>query len=166
MLKLFVQFLIAALIGAIAGNLFVSSLHADVAKELLKALANVVAISSSILGFSISWLSHSKTAIKGICYDAADDLFAKLAELQTLMLWRWGIGLGSSFAAVLITAFLSDPAKTYSWAIPTATALLTPALLFVFALFAEMIRASRLKHQLDEHERNELRKQHNLPDKD
>ena len=71
----------AGLVCAYFFNLSTAQINLSTAQtisETLRTLGNISAISGSLVGWSVGWLSQSRTGVKDIDYDAAEDLFNHL----------------------------------------------------------------------------------------
>ncbi|MCC5839878.1 MAG: hypothetical protein JJT96_07130 [Opitutales bacterium] len=161
MRKLAWQALLFGITGGVAGCFLGPFLPPLTAAELILALGGISAISGSLLGWSIGWLSQSRSLIKEIDYEAARHLFRQLGDLQRELIWRWGVVFASSVAVITcaITLKIPDLAPgAFRWLMAGGSALLMIALGFVLYLFQRMLALSALKTSLDEFEHDELRK--------
>lgn len=159
--KLTLQAIFFGLTGGALGYFFGPRLPAPTAAELILALGGISAISGSLLGWSIGWLSQSRSLIKEIDYESARHLFRQLGDLQRELIWRWGVVFIASVVVITIAITLKIPdlpVLPFRWLMAVGSTLLAIALGFVLYLFQRMLALSALKTRLDEFEHEELRK--------
>jgi hypothetical protein len=159
--RLSIQASVFGIAGGVVGYCLGPRLPSQTVAELIQALGNISAIAGSILGWSVGWLSQSRSLVKEIDYDAARHLFRELGDLQRELIWRWGLVFSSSILVIICAVVMKIPnlnADAFRWIMTGATALLGVALGYVLYLFQRMLALSELKSKLDNFEQAELRK--------
>lgn len=168
--KLGIETVAIATLGGSAAYFLVPLLPGQIAAEVVAAIGGTLAVSGSLLGFAVSWLGQSRTMLRDIDYDSAGELFTNLAKIQRELIVRWGVVLICSLIVVGVAAVLKGVAAGqhspplgagFRCGLTLAVATLAVGIVFVWRLFAAMIAVSDLKSKLDEHEREELRRQRN-----
>ena len=141
--------------------------------ETIRALGNISAISGSLVGWSIGWVSQNRTLIRDITYtDAAVDLFYELGELQAELIWSWAIVVAFSllaiFCAIMIeppknTAVATDIQSKLPWILVAGVSLVI-AIGYILYLFGQVVSLFKLRVKLENFEFEKLRKKQNLPE--
>ena len=162
--KFCIEILIGGAVGLSVAYFFGCKLPTQTAAELIRSLGNLSAITGSLVGWSVSWISQSRSLIRDIDYDAARDLFDQLGNLQKELIWRWLIVLVSSIGAVAGAVLINAPALNTDLFFWVSSSLLSIAILFVLLLFRQMLALLSLKLRLDEFERSQLKKRRLLPE--
>ena len=166
--KLLAQAASFAVVGGIGGyGLGRIGVPIQATADMVQVLGNVSIVSGSLVGWSIGWLTQSRGIIRDIDYDAAGDAFRDLGTVQVEMIQRWWIVFVSSFSAIVCAVIMKIPGIGASWyciLLPLSSALLVTAVIFIFNFFYRMQDLSKLKSELEEYERTELKK-HRLLDK-
>lgn len=162
--KFCIQILIGGSVGLSVAYFFGCKLPTQAAAELIKSLGNLSAITGSLVGWSVSWISQSRSLIRDIDYGAARCLFDQLGNLQKELIWRWLIVLVSSIGAVAGAVIMNAPTLNTDLFFWVSSSLLSIAIFFVLLLFWQMLALLNLKLRLDEFERSQLKKQRLLPD--
>lgn len=160
--KLSLQAVVFGLGGGVAGYFLGTSLPRETTAELIQSLGNISAIAGSLLGWSVGWLSQSRSLIKEIDYNSARQLFRQLSEIQRELIWRWGIVFSCSVIVIICSVFMKMSSLSdcdFDWARTVAVGFLVVALGFIGYLFERMLALSTLKSKLDDFERDELHKQ-------
>ena len=142
---------------------------AQTISEILRTLGNISAISGSLVGWSVGWLSQSRTVVKDIDYDAAEDLFNDLGNLQKELIWRWVVVLVFSvlviFCAILMRPSTpADIQSNWSYWVYCVGFSLAIVVGYIFCLFYRTIGLAKLKISLDDFELKNLRKKRHTPD--
>lgn len=148
-------------IAAISGSL--------VPSEMIQTIASISAISGSLVGWSSNWIAQSRSIIRDIDHNIADDLFHQLGDFQKELIWRWAILFFSSifsiayagYAEVVLAEALEcneESNKMWLWPLTFSFGFLGITVIFVFFLFRGMTAVVGLKNKLDDYERNEVRK--------
>lgn len=148
--------------GGAIGYLFGTQLPAETASEIIQTLASISAISGSLVGWSSNWIAQSRSIIRDLDNNTADDLFHQLGDFQKELIWRWGILFFSSILAIAIAVIVKKPElseKLFFLLLPLSSGFLGITVIFVFFLFQGMMELVRLKNKLDDYERDELRKE-------
>lgn len=159
--SLSIQAFIIGLVGGLVGYFLGPELPVDTAADLAQALGNISAIAGSLLGWSVGWLSQSRSLIKEIDYESARHMFRQLGETQHELIWRWGIVFGCSILVIICSVVMKMPnlgTEPFRWIMTAAALLLGVALGFIFSLFLKMLHLASLKTKLDDFEHDELRK--------
>ena len=160
--KMSLQAGIFGIAGGLVGYFFGTDLPRDITAELIKSLGNISAIAGSLLGWSVGWLSQSRSLIKEIDYNSARELFRKLGDIQRELIWRWGIVFSCSIIVIICSVFMKMSSLSgcnFHWTVSAASSFLGVALGFIAYLFERMLALSALKSKLDEFEHDELHKQ-------
>lgn len=168
--------------GSATGCLFGKEFPAETPSEMIQTIASISAISGSLVGWSSNWIAQSRSIIRDIDHNVADDLFHQLGDFQKELIWRWAILFFSSILAIAfaghaetltrneIWLFFSPifpiaftvPAETPNrnkiWLLTFSFGFLGITVIFVFFLFRGMTAVVGLKNKLDDYERNEVRK--------
>lgn len=146
--------------------------------EMIQTIASISAISGSLVGWSSNWIAQSRSIIRDIDHNIADDLFHQLGDFQKELIWRWAILFFSSILAIAFAGLakaVTDKAanvgtvtneagsdKTSKWKkilpLTVSFGFLGITVIFVFFLFRGMTAVVGLKNKLDDYERNEVRK--------
>ncbi len=147
--------------------------------EMIQTIASISAISGSLVGWSSNWIAQSRTIIRDIDHNIADDLFHQLGDFQKELIWRWGILFFSSILAIAfaglaealecnkecnaeitkaVTAETPECNEIWFWLLTVSFGFLGTTVIFVFFLFRGMTAVVGLKNKLDDYERNEVRK--------
>ena len=131
--------------------------------EMIQTIASISAISGSLVGWSSNWIAQSRTIIRDIDHNIADDLFHQLGDFQKELIWRWGILFFSSILAIAFAGLVETvPAEAAKWKkiwlLTVSFGFLGITVIFVFFLFRGMTAVVGLKNKLDDYERNEVRK--------
>lgn len=166
-LKIAVQTVIYGSFGAIVGLILLRFVPSEGISETLKLLGSITAVAGSLLGWSAGWLDQSRTLVKGVDYNAAVRLFDELGRSQKKLIWRWAIALTSSLLVVaaspLVKDFTLGELIYVKIAFVIAIASFSISVLSIFSLFRSMLNSASLKADLEEHERQELRRIRNTP---
>ena len=150
--------------------------------EMIQTIASISAISGSLVGWSSNWIAQSRSIIRDIDHNIADDLFHQLGDFQKELIWRWAILFFSSILAIAFAGYaeaqngneirlffsfiffiaFAVPVKTPECneisALTFSFGFLGITVIFVFFLFRGMTAVVGLKNKLDDYERNEVRK--------
>lgn len=148
--------------GSAIGYLFGTQLPPEIASEIIQTLASISAISGSLVGWSSNWIAQSRSIIRDIDNNTADDLFHQLGDFQKELIWRWGMLYFFSILAITFAVIVKKPElseKLFFLLLPLSSGFLGITVIFVFSLFWGMMELVRLKNKLDDYERNELRKE-------
>lgn len=165
--KLSLQAVVFWVSGGVAGYFLGTGLPREITVELIQSLGNISAIAGSLLGWSVGWLSQSRSIIKEIDYNSARQLFRQLGEMQRELIWRWGIVFTCSIFVIIFSVFMKMSSLSdceFHWAMMLAVGFLGIALGFIAYLFERMLAISILKSKLDDFEHDELHKQRLLGD--
>ena len=157
--KLCFQGVFGFVAGSAAGYFFGAQLPAETASEIIQTLASISAIAGSLVGWSSNWIAQSRSIIRDIDYNAADDLFHQLGDFQKELIWRWGILFFSSILAITLAVLAKTPILSKIWLLTFSSGFLGIVVVLVFFLFRRMMALVDLKNKLDDYERNELRKE-------
>lgn len=160
--KLSLQAVIFGFGGGVAGYFLGTGLPRETTAELIQSLGNISAIAGSLLGWSVGWLSQSRSLIKEIDYHSARQLFQQLGDIQRELIWRWGIVFSCSVIVIIFSVFMKMSSLSdcgFHWTMTVAVGFLGVALGFIAYLFERMLALSALKSQLDDFEHDELHKQ-------
>ena len=155
-----------ATVGASCGYYFGMSLPPQTTAEMIQALGNISVIAGSLVGWSVGWIAQSRGLIRDIDYNSAIAVFRQLGELQIEIIWRWLIVFSCSVVAVTCSVIMKMPklnTESYCGMLVISSGLLGVALAFILYLFQRMLALASLKSQLDEFERDQLRKSRLLP---
>lgn len=144
--------------GGAIGYLFGTRLHEETPSEMIQTLASISAISGSLVGWSSNWIAQSRSIIRDIDNNTADDLFHQLGDFQKELIWRWGILFFSSILAITLAVLAKTPTLSKIWLLTFSFGFLGITVIFVFFLFRGMTAVVGLKNKLDDYERNEVRK--------
>ena len=90
-------------------------LPAETASEIIQTLASISAISGSLVGWSSNWIAQSRSIIRDIDNNTADDLFHQLGDFQKELIWRWGILFFSSILAITLAVLAKTPILSKIW---------------------------------------------------
>ncbi len=145
--------------GGATGYLFGTQLPAGIASEIIQILASISAIAGSLVGWSSNWIAQSRSIIRDIDNNTAEDLFHQLGDFQKELIWRWGILFFSSILAITLAVLAKTPILSKIWLLTFSFGFLGITVIFVFYLFQGMMAVVGLKNKLDNYERNELRKE-------
>lgn len=159
--KLSLQAVIFGVVSGLLGHFVGLALPRQTLAELIQSLGNISAIAGSLLGWSVGWLSQSRSLIKEIDYHSARQLFRQLGEIQRELIWRWGIVFCCSVIVIILSVVMNIPTLTKfssQWTLTIAVGFLGIALGFITYLFERMLSLSKLKSDLDDFEHEELRK--------
>ena len=160
-IRLYIQAAIFGLTGAALAYFFSAKLPTQTVAEMMRTLGNISAIAGSLVGWSVSSIAQSRGLIRDIDYDAAEELFQQLGELQKELIWRWIVIFGCSVVAIacaVLTTTSEPNSGSFPWMFVASSIPLAIAISFVLYLFRQMLALSRLKARLDDFERSELRK--------
>lgn len=159
--KLLLQAVIFAIVGGLLGHFIGFGLPRQTVGELIQSLGNISAIAGSLLGWSVGWLSQSRSLIKEIDYHSARQLFRQLGDIQRELIWRWGIVFCCSVIVIILSVVMKMPTLPevcFQWTLTIAVGFLGIALGFIAYLFERMLALSKLKSELDDFEHEELHK--------
>ena len=148
--------------GGAIGYLFGTQLPAETASEIIQTLASISAISGSLVGWSSNWIAQSRSIIRDIDNNTADDLFRQLGDFQKELIWRWGMLYFFSILAITFAVIVKKPAlseKLFFLPLPLSSGFLGITVIFVLFLFSGMMNLVRLKNKLDDYEREQVRKE-------
>lgn len=145
-------------VGGLLGYSFGLKLPLETASELIRTLASISAIAGSLVGWSSNWIAQSRSIIRDIDNNTADDLFHQLGDFQKELIWRWGILFFSSILAITLAVLAKTPILSKIWLLTFSSGFLGMTVIFVFFLFLGMMDLVRLKNKLDDHEREQVRK--------
>ena len=165
--KLAFQAIFAATVGSSFCYFFGMNLPAQTAAEMIHALGNISVIAGSLVGWSVGWIAQSRGLIRDVDYDSAREIFHQLGELQIEIIWRWWIVFGCSVVVVACAVIMKMPqldCELYRSILLFSSGLLGIALVFILYFFQRMLALSSLKSELEEFERNQLRKKRLLPE--
>jgi drug/metabolite transporter (DMT)-like permease len=160
--KLALQAVIFGVVGGLIGYFLGTGLPRGTTAELIQSLGNISAIAGSLLGWSVGWLSQSRSLIKEIDYHSARQLFRQLGDIQRELIWRWGIVFSCSIIVIIgsvVMKMTSLSEDGFHWTMTAAVGFLGVALGFIAYLFERMLALSALKSELDDFEHDELHKQ-------
>lgn len=125
---------------------------------IFQILGGVFAISGSLLGWSVTNISQTRTVLKDYSDNRrAEDIFHELSGLQITLIWCWAIVFSASIVAVLYSAAMFD-----YWIYFSSIALIT-ALGHTIFLLMNMIKLSLLKIEVDNFDFENLRKSRKMP---
>ncbi len=175
--KLLIQAMFFGALGSLGSmcvylfNLFPTP---QTATEIVRTLGNFSAIAGILVGWSIGWISQTRTLIQGIKYsDRAEELFHKLGDVQIELIWRWIFVVACSMLAVFCAIIINPPINDTSanatqpklyWMLFVSIILISVAIGYVFCLLVRMIDLTKLKIELDNYEFEELRKKQIRPE--
>ena len=148
--------------GSATGYLFGTQLPPEIASELIQTLASISAISGSLVGWSSNWIAQSRSIIRDIDNNTADDLFHQLGDFQKELIWRWGMLYFFSILAITFAVIVKKPElseKLFFLLLTFSFGFLGMTVIFVFFLFQGMLAVVGLKSKLDDHEREQARKE-------
>ena len=165
--------------GGAIGCFFGTKLFEETPSEMIQTIASISAISGSLVGWSSNWIAQSRSIIRDIDHNIADDLFHQLGDFQKELIWRWAILFFSSILAIAFaglaealecnkecnaeitkaaTAETLECNEIWFWLLTVSFGFLGITVIFVFFLFRGMTAVVGLKNKLDDYERNEVRK--------
>ena len=160
------QTFIFALIGGLAGYFTMQFAPSKTGGELLQVIGGITAVGGSLLGWSAGWLDQSRALVKDIDYNGAEQLYRKMREAQSKLIWRWGIALSSSLIVVVSSVIVGkdtlDP-NLVKTAYVVCLVFLSVSLLSVFSLFRSMLASAEIRARLEDYQLGELRKLRNAP---
>ena len=160
-------------VGCACAYTFHSLSTPQIIYETIRTLGNISAISGSLVGWSLGWVSQNRTLLRDITYtDRAEELFHDLGELQTEVIWSWAIVVACSLLAIFCAIMIKPPTNT------GVSVDIQPKLLWVFSacislvmaighllcLFSQMVAVFKLRIKLENFEFEKLRKKRNLPE--
>ena len=151
--------LLGLAVGGLLGYFFGLKLPPEIASEIIQTLASISAISGSLVGWSSNWIAQSRSIIRDIDNNTADDLFHQLGDFQKELIWRWGMLYFFSILAITFAVLAKTPILSKIWLLTFSSGFLGIVVVFVFILFWGMMELVRLKNKLDDYERDELRKE-------
>ena len=166
--KLTLQFCGFGVTGIVGGAILLTDLPTQTAAEIVQAVGNLSLIAGSLVGWSVGWISQSRGLIRDVDYNKAREIFQQLGDLQLEIIWRWWIVFVCSLLAVACSIFVKMPNLRCIWhwhavLLSFGSGMLMVSVFFVCYLFQRMLALSRLKAELETHERDELRKKNLLP---
>ena len=144
--------------GGAIGCLFGTSFPEETPSEMIQTIASISAISGSLVGWSSNWIAQSRSIIRDIDHNIADDLFHQLGDFQKELIWRWSILFFSSILAIAFAGLAETVKCNKIWPLAFSFGFLGITVIFVFFLFRGMTAVVGLKNKLDDYERNEVRK--------
>lgn len=146
--------------GGAIGCLFGTSFPEETPSEMIQTIASISAISGSLVGWSSNWIAQSRSIIRDIDHNIADDLFHQLGDFQKELIWRWAILFFSSILAIAFAGLAKtlECNEIWFWLLTVSFGFLGITVIFVFFLFRGMTAVVGLKNKLDDYERNEVRK--------
>ena len=165
--KISLQAICAAIGGGICGYFFVMNLPPQTAAEMIQALGNLSIIAGSLVGWSVGWIAQSRGLIRDVDYSSAREIFQQLGELQIEIIRRWWIVFVCSIVTIACAVIMKMPqldCEWYRYLLPFSSGVLGIALVFILYFFQRMLALSRLKSKLEELERDQLRRNHLLPE--
>ena len=139
--------------GGAIGYLFGTQLPTETASEIIQTIASISAIAGSLVGWSSNWIVQSRSIIRDIDNNTADDLFHQLGDFQKELIWRWGILFFASILAITLAVLAKTPTLSKFWLLTFSSGFLGIVVVFVFFLFWGMMDLVRLKNKLDDYER-------------
>lgn len=145
--------------GGAIGYWFGTRFPEETPSEMIQTIASISAISGSLVGWSSNWIAQSRSIIRDIDHNIADDLFHQLGDFQKELIWRWGILFFSSILSIAFAGLAETPNGNKIWPLTFSFGFLGITVIFVFFLFRGMTAVVGLKNKLDDYERNELRKE-------
>lgn len=165
----FGRFLLSVIIIGLIAYFLLPLVSQKMLVDVLAATSGTMSITGTLLGLAVSWMGQSKTMLRDMDYDRAEELFNEIGMIQREMILRWGLIIVCSLITVAISASLKSQSATTSSPPPMineiatalAVAFLLVGLVYVARIFSSMIAVHELKVKLDKHERDELRKQRN-----
>lgn len=86
--------------GGATGYWFGREFPAETPSEMIQTIASISAISGSLVGWSSNWIAQSRSIIRDIDHNIADDLFHQLGDFQKELIWRWAILFFSSIFSI------------------------------------------------------------------
>ena len=86
--------------GGATGYWFGTKLFEETPSEMIQTIASISAISGSLVGWSSNWIAQSRSIIRDIDHNIAEDLFHQLGDFQKELIWRWAILFFSSILAI------------------------------------------------------------------
>lgn len=167
-----IGFVAGSIAGSATGCLFEIKLFEETPSEMIQTIASISAISGSLVGWSSNWIAQSRSIIRDIDHNIADDLFHQLGDFQKELIWRWAILFFSSILAIAFAGLaealecnkecnveFTEAAKCKKiLPLTVSFGFLGITVIFVFFLFRGMTAIVGLKNKLDDYERNEVRK--------
>ncbi|MDP0498720.1 MAG: hypothetical protein Q7P63_01350 [Verrucomicrobiota bacterium JB022] len=157
--------LTAGILGLALGYFTSGVLPQEVASDLIKTLGNITAIAGGLLGWSVSFLGQSRTALKDHVTRAAIDTASKLAKKHLEIIDFWAFALCAALLSITLSVFLPAIQRntdSYTTVYSVAVSLLFVSLYYVLLLFLNTRSLARLKNDLDELSHREAIRKHNL----